>query len=76
MAIIQSTRWYSHYVYNKYTTYILTKQTLYFNFHILKALRKAAKMRNKADPYDTLDDTPHITRSNLAHLHQQMRWIF
>lgn len=48
---------------------IHTKQTIYFNFHILKALRKAAKMRNKADPYDTLNDTLHITCSTLAHLH-------
>lgn len=55
---------------------IRTKQTLYFNFHILKALRKAAKMRNKADPYDTLNDTLHITRSTRARLHLQMRWIF
>lgn len=61
-----------HYVYNKHTTYTRTKQTLYLNCHILKALRKAAKMRNKADPYDTLNDTPHITHSSLAHLHRQM----
>lgn len=25
MAIIQSTHWYSYYVYNKYTTYILNR---------------------------------------------------
>lgn len=39
-----------------------------FRFYILKALRKAAKMRNKADPYDTLSDTQYKDTLLVAHL--------